>query len=226
MAENNNTYTIDDLFKDFDESLEDNTQQEPDKNDITTEAVSKRINEVRAKTEAETRDSMAKELGYENYADWQKSKENQLLRENGLDEEGIKEVVEKLVESRIANDPRMAKIAELEAVEKNNFVTKQINEINELGYNFKSIEDLPKETLNLWEKIGNLKQAFLATEGEKMFTKQKSEIGKGTVMHQGYNGSSSSGKTRGLTEEERKIYRMVYKGNITEEELDKIRKDI
>jgi len=87
---------------------------------------------VRKKTESETQDKVAKELGYENDADLQKANEKKLLKDAGLDEEDITGVVNKLVEQRIANDPRFKKIEELEAIERNNFVNTQLKEINNL----------------------------------------------------------------------------------------------
>lgn len=222
MAEEIDEYTIDDLFKDLDDGYEEDTQQEPD-TEITTEAVSKRINEVRAKTEAETRDSMAKELGYESYAALQKSKEKSLLQENGLDEEQIENVVNKLVENRLANDPRMAKLNEIEEKEKREFVTSQLEEINKLtGANYKDVSELSKDTLDLWEKTGNLKQAFLATEGENLLIKRNSEMSKGSTLHQVSSGNypKSDKKTRKLTDEEKDIYRMVFRGEISDDELN------
>ena len=71
-----------------------------------TKAVSKRINEVRAQTERETREAMAKELGYESYAAMKQAKEKKVLTDAGLDEESAK-VVDKLVEQGLADDPRL-----------------------------------------------------------------------------------------------------------------------
>ena len=142
-----------------------------------TNAVSTRINEVKRKTAIETQEKLAKELGYASYTELQKANEHKLLKEAGLDESDISEVVEKLVEKRLANDNRFKKLEEYEEREKNNFVNSQLKEINKLtGNNYTSIEQLPKDTLKVWEKTGNLKQAYLATQGESLILKSKKYI--------------------------------------------------
>lgn len=240
--ENDDILNIDleDLFKEpvdnsEPESVENNNSKpasEPTKSEsndeITTEAVSKRINTVRHKTEIDTQDRVAKELGFDNYADLQKAKEKQLIRDAGLDGEEIEDVVNKLVEQRLANDARFKKLEEYEAERKNNFVKAQLNEINALAdSNFTSIEQLPKDTLALWEKTGNLKQAYLATQGESLLTKKRSTPKiNGSTTHLAESGSQGTGnKTRPLTDMEKDIWRSVIPG-ITDEELSKKTMDI
>lgn len=217
---------IDDLFKEdevdteaYDNEVSD--EQEKKEPEITTEAVSKRINEVRRKTEASTRDAMAKEMGYENYADMQKAKEREMLDEAGVDSSDIEEVVERLVKTRLENDPRLKKLEEYERSEKANFVTNQLKEINSIsGNNYKNIDQLPKDVLSVWEKTGNLKQAYLAVEGENLITKNRSTGANGTLNHLANPGRASSSKVRSLTDEEKDIYRSVFP-EMTDEELNK-----
>lgn len=231
MEDNNNDDTldfdIDELFKDP-EDIESPTETESDNSNIDmTKAVSDRINNVRKKTESETQDKIAKELGFDSYEDLQKANEQKLLRDAGLDEEEITEVVNKLVEQRISNDPRFKKIEELEAREKSNFVAAQLKEINNVaGTNYTSVDQLPKETLEVWQKIGNLSQAYYATQGAQLFNKSQSTKRNGSLSHMAdsSNGSVSNNR-RPLTEEEKAIYRMV-NPDITEEELSKKTRDV
>ena len=236
MENNNNNkntidINIDDLFKDeqvveIDESITDTKNTETDDKKLTTEAVSKRINEVRHKTETETQNKIAKELGYQDYADLQKATEKKILKDAGLDEEDISAVVEKLVEQRLANDARFKKLEEFENREKQNFVTSQLKEINAFAStNYTSIEELPKDTLDLWEKTGNLKQAYLATQGEALLSKAKNSNNSsnmnGSTKHMYEKGGNGTGsKTRHLTAEEIAIWKSVMP-DITDEELSK-----
>ena len=114
--DNNNelNISIDDLFKDPEPEVQprEETSEEPQPN--MTKAVSERINTVRRKTEAETQDRIAKELGYDSYEAMQKANEQKMLRDAGLDEEEIGAVVEKLVQKRLAEDPRLKKLEEIE----------------------------------------------------------------------------------------------------------------
>lgn len=241
--QNNESINVDDLFRNFEDLPEDNdVPEEPatevtDKDttdaeehadkDVMTKAVTERINTVKRKTEADTRESVAKELGYNSYEELLKSKEQNMMKEAGLDEERTGELVSKLVEQRLANDPRFKKLEEIESLEKNNFVTSQLNEINSFaGTNYKGIEELPEDILKVFEKTGNLKQAYLAIEGENLITKAKVPQNTGSLAHLANPGDSRGAvKTRHLSEEEKELYRMVNPG-ITEEELLKKTLDI
>ena len=221
---------IDDLFKDPEPNIDEATSQESQSNEteqeknIMTKAVSERINSVKKKTETETQDKIAKELGYENYAELQKANEKKLIKEAGYDAEDINNLVDQLLEKRLASDPRLKKLEEYEERDKSNFVNSQLKEINNLaGSNYTSIEQLPKETLKLWEKTGNLKQAYLATEGENLIAKKAN---KGSLSHLADTSNSGVGtKKRALTEEEKNIWRSVIP-DITDDELSKKMVDI
>ena len=222
-------FSIEDLFKDPGEETPQKEEKPTQKEEKSTQeasemtkAMSNRINEVRAKTEKETRDAMAKELGYDSYADLQKANERQVLKEAGLDDEDIEPIVQRLVDKRFAEDPRMKRLEELEAKEKANFVKDQLKEINKFaGTNYKDIKDLPAEVLSMWEKTGNLKQAFLATQGETLITKSLAGNHNGSLSHLANPGSTGTGsKERPLTQSEKDMWRMVIP-DITDEELNK-----
>lgn len=219
---------IDDLFKDpDDEPTEEPIEgSEDDGSKPDTAAVSKRINEVRSKTEHETQERIAKDLGYESYAAMMQARthanEKKILEEAGLDEEDVSDAVQKLVDQKLANDPRLKKLQEYEERDKAAFVKKELSEVNKLsGQNYTSIDQLPPETLELWGKIGNLKQAFLATHGEEVIARSSGRAAGGSLDHLAFGGGSGTAtKTRKLTEEEKALYRSVYP-DITEEELNK-----
>lgn len=222
-------FNIDDLFKDeLDEENQEDTEDNSDKDtntENTTEAVSRRINEVKRKTESETQDRIAKELGYASYKDMQDAKKNEKLRDAGLDtdDKELMAVIDKIVEERLSNDPRIKKVDDYEAKQKQKFVDTQLEQINTFaGSNYTSVDQLPKDTLAMWEKTGNLKQAYLATHGEELLTKKSSSHNKGSLTHLADNGSSNSGKkARYLTDEEKDIYRSVLGDYVNEDDLAK-----
>lgn len=213
---------VDDLFKDpEDEPVE---EPENDSNKPDTPGVSKRINEVRSKAERDTQERIAKEFGYESYAAMQKAKEDKLLKDAGLDDEDTKNAINELVEKRLADDPRLKKLQEYEEQEKLAFVQKQLSEINKIPgvtKKYTSLDQLPPETLALWEKTGNLKQAYLATQGEELITGNTSKSTGGSLDHLALvGGSGIPTKTRRLTAEEKALYRSV-DPDISDEELEK-----
>lgn len=229
-------FNIDDLFKDEldNDNQEDTDTIESDNNtdtnnasseEITTEAVSKRINEVKRKTERETQDKIARELGYSSYKEMQDANKNKMLRDAGIDTDDaeLMATIDKIIEKKLADDPRIKRVDDYETQQKQKFVNTQLEQINTFaGSNYTSVDQLPKETLELWEKTGNLKQAYLATHGEELLTKKKSQSNKGSLTHLADGVSSNTGKkSRYLTDEEKEIYRSVLGNNITEAELAK-----
>lgn len=213
---------IDDLFKDPEEEAPQPEEKPAQETSEMTKAMSNRINEVKAKTEKETRDTIAKELGYDDYAAMQKAKEKQTLKDAGLDDAEIEPIIQKLVDKRFAEDPRMKRLEELEARDKANFVKDQLKEINKFaGTTYKNVSELPAEVLTMWEKTGNLKQAYLATQGEDLITKGRAGNQNGTLAHLANPGTVGTGlRERPLTEEEKNIWRATIP-DITEEELNK-----
>lgn len=218
-------FDIDDLFKDPEETQTSDKENEADTKtepSEMTKAVSNRINEVKIKTERDTKDAIAKELGYDSYEALQKSKERDILKEAGLNDEDIEPIIQKLVDKRFAEDPRMKRLEEIEAKEKAIFVKDQLKDINKFaGTNFKDVKELPNEVLVMWEKTGNLKQAYLAVQGEAIISKSLAGNHNGSLAHLANPGTNGTGvKERPLTEEEKDIWRMTIP-DITEEELNK-----
>lgn len=221
---------IDDLFKD----LEDETPQEQPKEETAvdknkdganemTKSVSKRINEVKAATEKETRDTMAKELGFKNYEDFAKAKEKEMLKNAGVDDEELAPVIQKLVDKRFAEDPRFKRLEEIEANEKARFVKEQLKEINKFaGTTYKDVDELPKDVLGMWEKTGNLKQAYLAIQGETLINRNVASKQNGSLTHLANPGEVGTGNNvRLLTDKEKAIYQMVDPDGKYFNELDK-----
>lgn len=223
--ENDVELNVDDLFKD---PVENEEVNEPDTTDNSekqemTKGVSHRINEVRRKTESETEERIAKELGYSSYAEMQQYKEKEMLQEAGINTDEMTAMVEKLVEERLKRDPRLKKLEEIESQEKEEFVKTQLNTINQFSDSkYNSVEELPDEVLKIWEKTGDLKQAYLAVKGEELLLKNKSSKLNGSTNHLANPGSTASGsRTRLLTEEEKAIYKSVLGDFYNEEEISK-----
>lgn len=216
---------VDDLFKDPEEDTPAPDAPTLDKPNELTKAMSDRINEVkrkeREKAKAEAREEMARDFGFASYEEYRKSKEKSLIKDAGLDEEQVEDVVKKLVEQRLADDPRLKELEAIKARDKANFVNTQLKEINKLiGSNFTSIDQLPPETLAMWEKTGDLKAAYLATQGETIITKGLARTRDGSLSHLAQGGNGAGAKVRALNDEEKAIWRSIIP-DITEEELAK-----
>lgn len=213
---------IDELFKDetpaSDEQGKPKTPEE--KRDELTKSVTKRINDVKAKTERETQDKIAKDLGYENYAAMKKAQEDKLIKDKGYKPEDIKSLVETLVEERMKTDPRLVKLTALEQSEKDKYVETKLAAINEATGQKLTVKDLPKETVELWAKGIDLEQAYYATQGKQVIAKVKNQVNNGSMDHLHVGGGSGQPKMRRLTQEEKDIYKSIAP-HLTEDELNK-----
>lgn len=207
---------IDDLFKDpvGDSSTPQLTPEQ------MTKAMTDRINEVKSKTEKETMEKIAKDLGFNSYEELQKAKENEIIETHGYDPKDIEAVIEPLLAKRLADDPRLQKLAEYEARERDAYIQSQLAEINKATGQKLKIEDLSKETLDLWGKGLELEQAYYATQGKTIMNRVVSHLQQGTLTHLAPGAGAGNVKTRTLTAEEKALWRSI-NPDITEEELSK-----
>lgn len=192
-----------------------------------TKAFAKRLKESTEKVRNEERETIAKSLGYASYEELQKSREKQILEDNGLDPTQASEAIDKLVKQRIEEDPRIKELDELRKQRVKEFGEKELAEISKLtNGEVTQFSQLSKEVIDLWTKKGSLKSAFLELEGEKLITKIRSEQSKGTTSHlQSPSGPNpAGGNKRLLNEQEKKVWKQ-FNPRMTDEELNKIMVD-
>ena len=199
------------------------------KSDVTsTQAFARRLKESTDKARREERDNIAKSLGYESYDDMQKKRERELLDSKGLDAEDVSPVIDEIVKQRLDNDPRMARLAELEAQRIKEFGKQELAELNKLtGGKIKSLSQLPKEVIEAWTKKGSLVKAYMEVEGVNLVNSIRSEQSKGTTEHLANPSGNIPGqpKQRHLTNEEKQMWR-AFHPQMTDEELNKKMIDI
>lgn len=189
-----------------------------------TKAFAKRLNEKTNAAVAAERENIAKSLGYASYDDMVKKREEQVMKDKGLNPEDVAPVVEELVKQRINADPRMKELETLRAQKVADFAKKELAEITKLtDGKITTLEQLPKNVLELWKQKGSLKSAYLELEGEKLITELKSEQSKGSTAHlQSMSGSNAaSSDKRFLTADEKRTWKF-FNPSMTDEEIDKI----
>ena len=203
------------------------TTEKPVEEVDKTKAFAKRLKESTEKVRNEEREVIAKSLGYASYEELQKSREKQILEDNGLDPTQASEAIDKLVKQRIEEDPRIKELDELRKQRVKEFGEKELAEISKLtNGEITQFSQLSKEVIDLWTKKGSLKSAFLELEGEKLITKIRSEQSKGTTSHlQSPSGPNpAGGNKRLLNEQEKKVWKQ-FNPRMTDEELNKIMVD-
>lgn len=231
-----NDFTVDELeelFRDDEVQQTTPSAQEPDNNpqevtepekDVTsTQTFARRLKESTDKARREERDNIAKSLGYESYEDMQKKRERDLLDSKGLDVEDVSPVIDEIVKQRLDNDPRMARLAELEAKQVKEFGKQELAELNKLtGGKITSLSQLSREVIDLWTKKGSLVKAYMELEGVNLVNSIRSEQSKGTTEHLANPSGNipANPKKRHLTDEEKQMWR-AFHPQMTIEELNK-----
>lgn len=205
---------LDDLFKE--EPVAGTPPVTEEKNLELTEAMTKRINEVKAKTEATVRDEVAKNLGFENYAAMQKAKDKKEITEAGYNPEDLEKLIEPMLEKRLAADPRMQKLQQLEEQEQKAVITAELAKIETMTGQKVTEADLSKETLDLMGKGVPLAQAYIATNSTKIIA----SANRGTTTHMASGAGAGQTKFRNLSQSEKDLYKSI-NSRITDEELNK-----
>lgn len=208
--------------------------KEPEIAKVTeTQAFAHRLKEETAKVRNEERDNIARSLGYENYADMQKKRETELLKEKGLDPEEVSPVVEEIVNKRLAEDPRLKELETIRQRQVAEWAKKELTELKELtGGRVSKLEDVPKDVIELWKTKGSLKAAYLELQGEALIREARAsaagEQSKGSTGHLkspiGITAPIVDGNKRPLTQQEKEIYRL-FNPEVTDEQLSKMTKN-
>lgn len=198
-----------------------------------TQAFAHRLKEATNKARNEERESIAKSLGYESYADMQQKREAQMLEEKGLNPEDVSPVVEQIVQQRLAEDPRLKELDSYRQERVNAWAKKELAELSELTQGKVSkLEDVPKDVIELWKTKGSLKGAYLELHGETLIREMQTGIASGqnrsTTSHmaspQGAPAPADNSNKRPFTPKEREVYKL-FNPDVTDEQLSKMYKE-
>lgn len=194
------------------------------KEDVTqTQAFAHRLKEEKDKARKEARDEIATALGYESFEALQKSRENKLLEDKGLDPEQVNPIVDELVKQRLDNDPRMRELENLKQQQVRAFAEKELKDISTLtDEQYTSLDQLPKDVIEDWKTSGSLKSSYIKLHGEELIIKARKAQTQGSTQHlQSTAGSAPTPTdTRPMTDKEKAIYKF-FNPSVKDEELDK-----
>lgn len=189
----------------------------------TTKVFAHRLKEKTEKAVAEERERIAKDLGYESYNDMQKRKEVKILEDSGLNPDDVSPVVDKIVEERLKNDPRMKELDGYRERQMQEFAKSELEEIKKLtGGEITSMSQVPSDVLEDWKKSGSLKKSYIALHGEELIVKARASATKGSTSHlqPTFGSAPQASKVRPLTNAEKDAWRKFFP-NMTDEELNK-----
>ena len=176
-----------------------------------TKAFAKRLKEETTKAKLEAREEIAKSFGYDSWDDYYNSQTNSKLLDKGLDPDSVRPVLEDLIK----NDPQyieaMKYKAEKEELEKEIFASNSLKALNEeMGTNFKSVQELGSQVIDLWNKGIPLAQAYAAYNYDKI---RQNAIKKSNAEDNGKShlktltGGNDKTQTRELSQDELSIFR-------------------
>lgn len=230
-----NDFTLEELNRLFEE--EDEQATPPAQNNETvgsatqplgdeiekTQAFSRRLRERTDKAVSEERENIAKTMGFASYDEMVKSREKKMLEDNGLNPEDVSPVVEKIVEERLNNDPRMKELEKYKQREVQEFAKRELEELRKLtDGEITSMEQVPADVVARWRETGSLKKAYIELHGEDLVIKARNAAARGDTSHLRSNGEVGTpppSKKRPLTAEEKQVWRFFHPG-ITDKELN------
>lgn len=176
-----------------------------------TKAFAKRLKEETTKAKLEAKEEIAKSFGYDSWDDYYNSQTNSKLLDKGLDPDSVRPVLEDLIK----NDPQyieaMKYKAEKEELEKEIFASNSIKALNEeMGTNFKNVQELGSQVIDLWNKGIPLAQAYAAYNYDKIrqnAIKKSNSEDNGKSHLKTLTGGNDKTQTRELTTEELSVFK-------------------
>lgn len=186
-----------------------------------TKAFATRLKEEKAKAKQEAKEEIAHSFGYDSWQEYVDNQTNSKLLDKGLDPDSVRPVLKDLIK----NDPEyieaMKYKAEKEELEKELFAQNAIQALNnKFGTNFKSVNELDKDTIDDWNKGMSLEKAFAANNYSKIIDasvkKAVSNKDNGKSHLTTVTGSIEKPKTREITKDELAVAKAF---GITEEQF-------
>lgn len=195
---------------------ENQTTSPVDNTELTeTQAFAKRLKEEKAKVKQETLEELATSFGYTSYSEYLKAQTDNNLIDKGFDPDKVRPIVEELIKKDPAYIKAMEKAREYENLEKEMFAKTSIESLNaKFGTDYKSINDLDKETVDMWNNGMTLEKAFAANNYEKLqeLTLKKVKNTSKDHLREVNNGSVISTAPRTLSEDEMRMFKIINPG--------------
>ncbi len=209
------------------EQIEQAPQSDPQsEKDITqTQAFSRRLNEATKKARAEaveeTRKNIAESFGYDSWADYLAAQQSTAISNKGYEPDEVIPLIKEAMKSDPEYLEAMKYKAEKEELEKTLWAQNALTDLNNTyGTDFKSVDELDKETVDMWNKGVDLKKAYAANNMDSIINarvaqaKQK-QSGKD---HLAEPKSGAHGEVRNLNDYELKVFKM-FNPDATDDEI-------
>jgi hypothetical protein len=202
-------FEIDEQTANTDEKLEtssNDTQSTPPV-ETETQAFARRLKEEKAKARLEERQSIAESFGYANWQEYADAQTNNKILDKGMDPDSVRDILKDLIYTNPEYVEAMKYKQEKEELEKEIFASNSIKKLNETyGTNYKSVNELDKETVDMWNKGMTLEKAYAANNITSIIDRavQKTVASRdnGKSHLNNVNGSSEEVKVRQVSQAE------------------------
>lgn len=216
-----------DEFENEDVLTQETQQPDPQsEQDITqTQAFSKRLSEatkkVRAEAVAETRQSIAESFGYDSWDEYLKAQQSSAISNKGYEPDEVLPLIKEAMKSDPEYIEAMKYKAEKEELEKTLWAKNSLMDLNaEYGTDFKSVDELDKDTIDLWNKGVDLKKAYAANNMSKIIDARvaQAKSKQSGKDHLTEPKSGAQGEVRNLSSNELKVFKL-FNPDATDEEI-------
>ena len=175
-----------------------------------TKAFATRLKEEKAKAKDEAKKEIAESFGYNSWQEYVDAQTNNKIIDKGMDPDAVKDILKDLIYTNPEYVEAMKYKQEKEELEKEIFASNSIEQLNKTyGTNYKSVNELDKQTIDAWNAGTPLVNAYAAynmsTIIDSAVKKAMAARDSGKSHLKTVSGSSEESKTREISQDELRV---------------------
>lgn len=175
-----------------------------------TKAFAQRLKQEKAKAKEEAKKEIAESFGYNSWQEYVDAQTNDKIIGKGMDPDAVKDVLKDLIYTNPDYVEAMKYKQEKEELEKEIFASNSIEQLNKTyGTNYKSVDELDKQTIDAWNAGTPLVNAYAAynmsTIIDSAVKKAMAARDSGKSHLKTVSGSAEESKTREISQDELRI---------------------
>jgi pyrroline-5-carboxylate reductase len=207
-------FEIEEQAANVDESLETSSNETQPTSPVETvdqtKAFAQRLKQEKAKAKEEAKKEIAESFGYNSWQEYVDAQTNDKIIGKGMDPDAVKDVLKDLIYTNPDYVEAMKYKQEKEELEKEIFASNSIEQLNKTyGTNYKSVDELDKQTIDAWNAGTPLVNAYAAynmsTIIDSAVKKAMAARDSGKSHLKTVSGSTEESKTREISQDELRV---------------------
>lgn len=207
-------FEIEEQAANVDESLETSSNETQPTSPVETvdqtKAFAQRLKQEKAKAKEEAKKEIAESFGYNSWQEYVDAQTNDKIIGKGMDPDAVKDVLKDLIYTNPDYVEAMKYKQEKEELEKEIFASNSIEQLNKTyGTNYKSVDELDKQTIDAWNAGTPLVNAYAAynmsTIIDSAVKKAMAARDSGKSHLKTVSGSAEESKTREISQDELRV---------------------